>query len=1240
MAADVQKTSNNDLSVHLSPEEKEVYEKLFHEADPGNVGVLLGENSVKFFEKTGLSAQILGEIWKIADDDNLGFLTQKKFNIALRLVAHAQEGRQPSLDLINLKCPLPKFNEKSSINWNIRSQIPDRIPLITMEERNRYQTMFKNLKLTNDLIKGSQAKTIFSRTHLPNEVLGHVWNLVDVHHRGALNITEFTVAMHLIHSIINGSLKTLPSILPPGIFNMAAGKTYSHGPSHRLVSDNMNQRNPDNLGIKDSSNFLQKHYKHQHMDNQSNTFFQFDTNLPTDWNIKPHERSQYINLFKSINKANENYITGNEAVSFFLSSKLPEKTLAHIWDLADMDKSGKLNKEEFIIAMHLIRQKLTGVDLPATLPQELMPPFLQKNFSQENSYLISSSNQEPPSSITNESFDLNNSFSSQTQLASPSVPSSVFPVKHVATESYIESPKPMPSPNSVFSVSYPSHSKTPSVHSSHRTPFVPVSNFGQSILSSVTSKDSLQKSSTATIDLLGDADTGVSEKDGNMNELESNSKISSLNKQIQELKQTRTSIESDLNAINIEKHDIEERLAQIHILYNKEVKIVQKIQEHLTESRMATQKLKNEYSALEEKLYTLKNKKQEQLQDLERNTKENIELQHKIELISNQLSCLKEEVEEIEKKSLNQKNMTIINKKQLSIFEDNYTQLKASTDEKVIRMQDILENISSNPRFSISQSSNPFHQISDFNTTNPISSIYTPTHDDINITNKSYVQEKSINNIDETIYNKELETSFNNINNQSLQMKQNHQLEESYNPKVSSLINSPTFMENIIQKDLSSNADMSTLKRHDSLTESLNSSVVVQPPESTPGKLSRLSSYPGTPIPWTMNKGNSPKMTEESYLDLESDNVFPKDSVIKELNFYEENPHNNLEAIDILTHSKKKSEEFLYDTESKKMEFNINDLNATLLCPSKKEDISSDINLESDNILHEKCNIRYLNIHSITEHEENMAETLPGTFPIDYDSKSINNENVYYSTNDEEKNKDDRINNKTENTLFDPFLSENKNSDLPKDNKADFDEAFENLVLGSEELSSNDDFTSKFPPIEDFHNLPDPNDVKDFNNDPIVYNKDKLATNLSIFDTEYNIPWNKEVSTVDEKNITISDVTQSLNNDYTKNQPDGSLSDLDNLDSKNIEIVNTALQSKNITEKNEDELFYDLVMAKEVNSFESDFSPQNPELNTFFIEPFSKESKNDWGNVNGKTIFHSLDEHKITPSNIDSTLNS
>lgn len=45
--------------------------------------------------------------------------------------------------------------------------------------------------------------------------------------------------------------------------------------------------------------------------------------------------------------------------------------------MCDIKQNGKLNSEQFALAMYLIQQKLQGIELPATLFPEMIPPTLR-----------------------------------------------------------------------------------------------------------------------------------------------------------------------------------------------------------------------------------------------------------------------------------------------------------------------------------------------------------------------------------------------------------------------------------------------------------------------------------------------------------------------------------------------------------------------------------------------------------------------------------------------------------------------------------------------------------------------------------------------------------------------------------------------------------------------------------------------------------------------------------------------
>ncbi|KAL0085750.1 cytoskeletal-regulatory complex EF hand-domain-containing protein [Phycomyces blakesleeanus] len=89
--------------------------------------------------------------------------------------------------------------------------------------------------------------------------------------------------------------------------------------------------------------------------------------------ITPAERAKYAEIFQARGQMN-GYMPGATARDVLLNSNLPPHRLERIWDLADIDKDGNLDFEEFCVAMHLTFSCINGIEPPMSLPPHLVPP--------------------------------------------------------------------------------------------------------------------------------------------------------------------------------------------------------------------------------------------------------------------------------------------------------------------------------------------------------------------------------------------------------------------------------------------------------------------------------------------------------------------------------------------------------------------------------------------------------------------------------------------------------------------------------------------------------------------------------------------------------------------------------------------------------------------------------------------------------------------------------------------------
>ena len=181
---------------------------------------------------------------------------------------------------------------------------------------------------------------------LATNVLGKIWDLSDVDRDGMLDRYEFTVAMHLVYRILQGD--KVPDELPPEL-----------GPD----------KVPQSLSAVPNLNGTAKPPIPQAAAAQRVE--------AVPWCVNAGEKLRFNTLFKQTDTDGDGFVSGVEIKNVFLQTGLPQNILAHIWNLCDMKQEGKLNPEQFCLAMWLINRKQSGRDPPAALTPDMVPPSMR-----------------------------------------------------------------------------------------------------------------------------------------------------------------------------------------------------------------------------------------------------------------------------------------------------------------------------------------------------------------------------------------------------------------------------------------------------------------------------------------------------------------------------------------------------------------------------------------------------------------------------------------------------------------------------------------------------------------------------------------------------------------------------------------------------------------------------------------------------------------------------------------------
>ncbi|KAJ3097983.1 hypothetical protein HDU97_004377 [Phlyctochytrium planicorne] len=307
---------------------------------------------------------------------------------------------------------------------------------LTQAEIDRFSAAFAACNPVGGHVSGDAAKPLFLKSDLPAETLGRIWVLVDTNGALKLNMNQFFCAMYLIFKLKSGALPTVPNYIPNGLWTAITAATGTiGGGAISNVSSPVSAKAPPSL-LGDLATPSPPSMKVTSSEGSSSGIFSSNQSqllsgasllppppgsgsppsidrrrtmmgrvgssgpgivTPTppapkpavqppsmaavtsgqEWGVKEEDRTLAFQFFEQLDVAKRGYLTGEDSYDFFLKSNLDNAILAKIWDLSHISKNGKLSKEEFAVAYHLIKQVLSGTPLPDTLPPSLVPPKLR-----------------------------------------------------------------------------------------------------------------------------------------------------------------------------------------------------------------------------------------------------------------------------------------------------------------------------------------------------------------------------------------------------------------------------------------------------------------------------------------------------------------------------------------------------------------------------------------------------------------------------------------------------------------------------------------------------------------------------------------------------------------------------------------------------------------------------------------------------------------------------------------------
>ena len=334
----------------LTPAEKTKYLTVYNSLQKEADGSISGPVARETLLKSKLDNSKLIQAWQLSDSNGVGKLTKSQFCICMHLVYKAINGENLPNTL-----PIECLNSVKELEIVNNFSVPPQLsPTSTLTP------ITPNMQNNNNIIK-----TPISGSLQPSPILNSNNSRLSsrTHNSGSM-------------SSDNNNLSNFAD------FSKLPQVSSNTTPKLERTGSMLSQGSHNSLGFNQNSSFSSKtapSLTQAPSQTSITSTIEMSSNNNSPYYIPAERKQNYQNYFNQ-EKTVDDFIEGAAARKIFVQSGQPLEFLSQIWNLVDLEQTGRLSEPQFVLAMHLLTIKCqSNIPPPLSLSDKEILEYFSSN---------------------------------------------------------------------------------------------------------------------------------------------------------------------------------------------------------------------------------------------------------------------------------------------------------------------------------------------------------------------------------------------------------------------------------------------------------------------------------------------------------------------------------------------------------------------------------------------------------------------------------------------------------------------------------------------------------------------------------------------------------------------------------------------------------------------------------------------------------------------------------------------